>query len=81
MKVSSNTGCNNGDKFVIKNNKEVNRRQFLFVATNATYVESVPILAFVPRGQTFPDCPSYTQVTTAVECKVNIETYSISIAF
>ena len=64
MKVSSNTGCDNGDKFVIKNTRGVNRRQFLFV-------EGKTILAFVPKGQKFTSCPSYTEVTTSVDCKVD----------
>ena len=62
-KVSDNSDCDNGDKFVIKNRAGVNRRQFLFM-------EGKTILAFVPRGKKFTECSSYTEVTTQVDCKV-----------
>ena len=63
--VSSNTDCDNGDKFVIKNTAGVNRRQFLFM-------DGRTILAFVPRGQKFTQCSSYTEVTAQVDCKVTM---------
>ena len=61
--MSSNSDCDNGDKFVIKNTAGVNRRQFLFV-------EGKTILAFVPKGKKFTECTAYTEVTTQVDCKV-----------
>ena len=63
-KVSDNSDCDNGDKFVIKNRAGVNRRQFLFM-------EGKTILAFVPRGKKFTECSSFTEVTTQVDCKVS----------
>ena len=63
--MSSNQDCDNGDKFVLKNKKRVNRRQFLFM-------DGKTILAFVPNGQKFTQCSNYTEVTTLVNCKVNI---------
>ena len=60
--MSSNTDCDNGDKFVIKNTAGVNRRQFLFM-------DGRTILAFVPRGQKFYECSSFTEVTVQVGCK------------
>ena len=64
IKVSDNSDCDNGDKFVIKNKARVNRKQFLFM-------EGKTILAFVPRGKKFTECSSYTEVTTQVDCKVS----------
>ena len=61
--MSSNSDCDNGDKFVIKNTAGVNRRQFLFI-------EGKTILAFVPKGKKFTECSVYTEVTTQVDCKV-----------
>ena len=60
--VSSNADCDIGDKFVLKNKAGENRRQFLFV-------DERTILAFVPRGQKFPQCSSFTEVTVQVDCK------------
>ena len=54
-----------GDKFVIKNKAGENRRQFLFM-------DGKTILAFVPVGQKFTQCPSYTEVTALVDCKVTL---------
>ena len=61
--MSSNADCDNGDKFVLKNKARVNRRQFLFM-------DGKTILAFVPVGQKFSQCSSYTEVTAQVDCKV-----------
>ena len=61
--MSSNQDCDNGDKFVLKNKARVNRRQFLFM-------DGKTILAFVPVGQKFSQCSSYTEVTAQVDCKV-----------
>ena len=61
--VSSNADCDNGDQFVIKNKAGENRRQFLFM-------DGKTILAFVPVGQKFTQCSSYTEVTAQVDCKV-----------
>ena len=66
--MSSNPDCDNGDKFVLKNKKRVNRRQFLFM-------DGKTILAFVPNGQKFTQCSNYTEVTKLVKCKVNIQLY------
>ena len=63
--MSSNQDCDNGDKFVLKNKKKVNRRQFLFM-------DGRTILAFVPVGQKFTQCSSYTEVTALVDCKVTL---------
>ena len=63
--MSSNPDCDNGDKFVLKNTARVNRRQFLFM-------DGKTILAFVPIGQKFTQCSSYTEVTALVDCKVLI---------
>ena len=71
--VSSNSDCDNGDKFVIKNTAGVNRRQFLFM-------DGRTILAFVPRGQKFTQCSSYTEVTAQVDCKVTMFTSVTSVA-
>ena len=60
--VSSNADCDIGDKFVLKNKAGENRRQFLFV-------DGKTILAFVPQGQKFPQCSSYTEVTVQVDCR------------
>ena len=60
--VSSNSECDNGDQFVIKNKVGENRRQFLFT-------DGKTVLAFVPRGQKFYQCSSYTEVTVQVDCK------------
>ena len=70
--VSSNSDCDNGDKFVIKNTAGVNRRQFLFM-------DGRTILAFVPRGQKFTQCSSYTEVTAQVDCKVTMFTSVTSV--
>ena len=70
--VSSNSDCDNGDKFVIKNTAGVNRRQFLFMGGRT-------ILAFVPRGQKFTQCSSYTEVTAQVDCKVTMFTSVTSV--
>ena len=61
--MSSNQDCDKGDKFVLKNKKRVNRRQFLFM-------DGKTILAFVPVGQKFTQCSSSTDVTAQVDCKV-----------
>ena len=63
--MSSNPDCDNGDKFVLKNMARVNRRQFLFM-------DGKSILAFVPVGQKFTQCSSYTEVTALVDCKVTL---------
>ena len=60
--VSSNADCDIGDKFVLKNKAGENRRQFLFM-------DGKTILAFVPQGQKFYECSSYTEVTVQVDCK------------
>ena len=60
--MSNNQDCDNGDKFVLKNQARVNRKQFLFV-------DGKTILAFVPVGQKFTQCSSYTEVTVQVDCK------------
>jgi len=70
--VSSNSGCDDGDKFVIKNKAGSNRRQFLFV-------EGKTILAFVPNGQKFPECTTFTEVTTSINCKAVDGGISISL--
>ena len=63
--MSSNQDCDNGDKFVLKNKARVNRMQFLFM-------DGKTILAFVPVGQKFTQCSSYTEVTALVDCKVTL---------
>ena len=73
--MSSNSGCDDGDKFVIKNtvkdsaNKTVNNKQLLVV-------DGKVILAFVPKGTNFTDCENLTDVTSQVGCKVTIYLYS-----
>ena len=51
-----------GTKFVIKQSNGV-RKQFLILNGEI-------VLAFVADGQKFVNCPSYTEVTTSVDCKV-----------
>ena len=53
-----------GTKFVIKQSNGV-RKQFLILNGEI-------VLAFVADGQKFVNCPSYTEVTTSVDCKVGI---------
>ena len=69
--MNTNTGCDDGDKFVIKNtvkdsitNKTVNNKQLLVV-------DGRVILAFVPKETNFTDCDNLTEVTSQVGCKVN----------
>ena len=61
--ITSNSGCDDGTKFVIKQVTGV-RKQFLIL--NGT-----PILGFVTKGEKFADCSSYTEVTLNVDCKVH----------
>ena len=70
LQINSNFGCSNGYKFVIKNSRGVNRRQFLFI-------EEKTILAFVPRGKKFTECDAFTEVTSNVVCKVCIQFLTI----
>ena len=62
VKMGGDRECDIGDKFVLKNTAGENRRQFLFM-------DGKTILAFVPRGQKFYQCSSYTEVTVQVDCK------------
>jgi len=59
--VSSNTDCDNGDKFVIKQVDGV-RKQFLILNGQV-------ILAFATRGIKFGNCSTFTEVTMDVDCK------------
>ena len=59
--IVSNSGCDSGDKFVIKQVSGV-RKQFLIM-------NNEPILAFVNKGKKFTACDSYTEITTSVVCK------------
>lgn len=70
--ITSNSGCDDGTKFVIKQVTGV-RKQFLIL--NGT-----PILGFVTKGEKFADCSSYTEVTLNVDCKVSCLTPSLSIS-
>ena len=73
-------GCANGHKFVIKPHKGFMRilwgcKSFLFcsgIRKQLLFVEGKTILAFVTRGSKFTNCPSFTEVTTLVDCKVEI---------
>ena len=69
--ITSNSGCDDGTKFVIKQVTGV-RKQFLIL--NGT-----PILGFVTKGEKFADCSSYTEVTLNVDCKVPCPPSSSSI--
>ena len=59
--IVSNSGCDSGDKFVIKQVSGV-RKQFLIM-------NNEPILAFVNKGKKFTACDSYTEITSSVVCK------------
>ena len=59
--IVSNSGCDSGDKFVIKQVTGV-RKQFLIM-------NNEPILAFVNKGKKFTACDSYTEITSSVVCK------------
>ena len=73
-------GCANGHKFVIKSHEGFMRilwgcKSFLFcsgIRKQLLFVEGKTILAFVTRGSKFTNCPSFTEVTTLVDCKVEI---------
>merc|ERR1712123_283919 len=60
--ITANTGCTDGNKFVIKQVSGV-RKQFLILNGEA-------ILGFVTKGKKFASCTSYTEVTANVDCKV-----------
>lgn len=62
--IASNSGCSNGVKFVLKQETGV-RKQFLIMNGEA-------IIAFINKGKKFTACSSYTEITTEVTCKVNI---------
>ena len=59
--IISNSGCDSGDKFVIKQVTGV-RKQLLIM-------NNEPILAFVNKGKKFTACDSYTEITSSVVCK------------
>jgi hypothetical protein len=59
--IPSNTGCTNGNKFVLKGNTGV-RKQFLIMTDKA-------LLAFVTKGAKFTACTAFTDITTDVKCK------------
>merc|ERR1711892_445014 len=60
--ITANTGCTDGNKFVIKQVSGV-RKQFLILNGEA-------ILGFVTKGKKFAGCSSYTEITANVDCKV-----------
>merc|ERR1712123_138537 len=60
--ITANTGCTDGNKFVIKQVSGV-RKQFLILNGEA-------ILGFVTKGKKFASCSSYTEITANVDCKV-----------
>ena len=80
--ITANTGCDSGNKFVIKQQTGV-RKQFLVL-------NGEPIMAFINRwgltlssdaevkslvflrGKKFTQCDSYTEITSSVVCKVNL---------
>jgi len=59
--ISDISGCDHGDKFVIKPATGV-RKQFLILNGNA-------VLAFVANQMKFVNCSSFTEVTTNIKCK------------
>lgn len=59
--LHANSGCDNGDKFVLKTMKGI-RKQFLIMNNEV-------ILAFLTNGIKFPQCRKYTDVTSKVKCK------------
>jgi len=59
--ITSNDGCVDGTKFVLKKEDTV-RKQLLIMS-------GTPILAFVTKGEKFVNCTSYTEVTIQVDCK------------
>merc|ERR1711892_211958 len=60
--ITANTGCTDGNKFVIKQVSGV-KKQFLILNGEA-------ILGFVTKGKKFASCSSYTEITANVDCKV-----------
>merc|ERR1712088_1182313 len=59
--ITSNSGCSNGQKFVLKGANNT-RRQFLIVNDKA-------IIAFITKRKKFTACESFTDITTSVSCK------------
>merc|ERR1711935_1060934 len=59
--ITSNSGCSNGQKFVLKGADNV-RKQFLIVNDKA-------IIAFITKQKKFTACESFTDITTSVSCK------------
>merc|ERR1719239_639103 len=59
--ITSNSGCSNGQKFVLKGANNT-RRQFLIVNDKA-------IIAFITKKKKFTACESFTDITTSVSCK------------
>eukprot|EP00090_Calanus_glacialis_P003469 TRINITY_DN12566_c0_g1_i1.p1 TRINITY_DN12566_c0_g1~~TRINITY_DN12566_c0_g1_i1.p1 ORF type:complete len:284 (-),score=70.72 TRINITY_DN12566_c0_g1_i1:64-915(-) len=59
--VTSNTGCSDGNKLVLKKKTGL-RRQFLLL-------NGSPVLGFVQRKKKFTSCSSYTDITAQVDCK------------
>merc|ERR1712123_322112 len=60
--ITTNSGCTDGNKFVIKQVSGV-RKQFLILNGEA-------ILGFVTKGKKFASCSSYTEIPANVDCKV-----------
>ena len=54
-----------GTKFVISQEAGV-RKQFLVLNGEA-------VLGFIKKGDKFAECPSYTEVTSKLDCKVIIK--------
>lgn len=60
--ITDNAGCVDGKKFVVKQANNTNKKLLL--------LDGEAVLAFVTKGDKFTDCPSYTDVTDNVDCKV-----------
>jgi len=60
--IIDNSGCEDGSKFVIKQANNTHKKFLL--------LDGEAVLAFVTNGEKFKDCPSYTNVTGNVTCKV-----------
>lgn len=59
--VTSNSGCSDGNKLVVKKQKGL-RRQFLIL-------NGSPVLGFIKRKNKFTSCDTYKDVTDSVDCK------------
>jgi len=70
--ITSNIGCEDGSKFVIKQAANTHKK-FLLLNGEA-------VLAFVTNGLKFTDCSSYRDITSTVDCKVVVGAADINLA-